>query len=166
MCSELTPRAHVPDNRIPQLMQPWLTGKLFPEQLCVWVCGLLLHRCLVDPMSNHCHAGLERGSLACVLIGGKLHQCEFFRPSCFAPRWQDEILILFFSVTSPTWGRTQRKERSCSLKADLTGLKISTRWPRYSRIDGTHLVGKRLICTMPFFGLYNCRRSAKSGKVR
>ena len=22
MCSELTPRAHVPDNRIPQLMQP------------------------------------------------------------------------------------------------------------------------------------------------
>ena len=23
MCSELTPRAHVPDNRIPQLMQPW-----------------------------------------------------------------------------------------------------------------------------------------------
>ena len=24
MCSELTPRAHVPDNRIPQLMQPWL----------------------------------------------------------------------------------------------------------------------------------------------
>ena len=29
-------------------------------------------------MSNHCHVGLERGSLACVLIGGKLHQCEFF----------------------------------------------------------------------------------------
>ena len=25
MCSELTPRAHVPDNRIPQLMQPWST---------------------------------------------------------------------------------------------------------------------------------------------
>ena len=25
MCSELTPRAHVPDNRIPQLMQPWFT---------------------------------------------------------------------------------------------------------------------------------------------
>ena len=24
MCSELTPRAPVPDNRIPQLMQPWL----------------------------------------------------------------------------------------------------------------------------------------------
>ena len=24
MCSELTPRAHVPDNRIPQLMQPWI----------------------------------------------------------------------------------------------------------------------------------------------
>ena len=23
MCSELAPRAHVPDNRIPQLMQPW-----------------------------------------------------------------------------------------------------------------------------------------------
>ena len=54
------------------------TGNFFPEQLCVWVCGLLLHRCLVDPMSNHCHAGLERGSLACVLIGGKLHQCDFF----------------------------------------------------------------------------------------
>ena len=24
MCSELTPRAPVPDNRTPQLMQPWL----------------------------------------------------------------------------------------------------------------------------------------------
>ena len=24
MCSELTPRAPVPDNRIPQLMQPWV----------------------------------------------------------------------------------------------------------------------------------------------
>ena len=23
MCSELTPRAHIPDTRIPQLMQPW-----------------------------------------------------------------------------------------------------------------------------------------------
>ena len=28
MCSELTPRAHVPDNRIPQLMQPWRGGVL------------------------------------------------------------------------------------------------------------------------------------------
>ena len=26
MCSELTPRAHVPDNRIPQLMQPCLVA--------------------------------------------------------------------------------------------------------------------------------------------
>ena len=24
MCSELTPRAPIPDTRIPQLMQPWL----------------------------------------------------------------------------------------------------------------------------------------------
>ena len=24
MCSELAPRAHIPDTRIPQLMQPWL----------------------------------------------------------------------------------------------------------------------------------------------
>ena len=24
MCSELTLRAHIPDTRIPQLMQPWL----------------------------------------------------------------------------------------------------------------------------------------------
>ena len=62
-------------NQCPPIV---LTGKLFTEQLCVWVCGLLLQRCLVDPMSNHCHAGLERGSLACVLIGGKLQQCEFF----------------------------------------------------------------------------------------
>ena len=23
MCSELAPRAHIPDTRIPQLMQPW-----------------------------------------------------------------------------------------------------------------------------------------------
>ena len=27
MCSELTPRAHVPDNRIPQLMQPCRPGQ-------------------------------------------------------------------------------------------------------------------------------------------
>ena len=27
MCSELTPRAHVPDNRIPQLMQPCHSGE-------------------------------------------------------------------------------------------------------------------------------------------
>ena len=39
MCSELTPRAHVLDNRIPQLMQPWcqpssqlgLAGTSFPS---------------------------------------------------------------------------------------------------------------------------------------
>ena len=24
MCSQLTPRAHIPDTRIPQLMQPWM----------------------------------------------------------------------------------------------------------------------------------------------
>ena len=28
MCSELTPRAHVPDNRIPQLMQPWSPARI------------------------------------------------------------------------------------------------------------------------------------------
>ena len=28
MCSELTPRAHIPDTRIPQLMQPCLTKAL------------------------------------------------------------------------------------------------------------------------------------------
>ena len=33
MCSELTPRAHVPDNRIPQLMQPWLMG---PQWFLGW----------------------------------------------------------------------------------------------------------------------------------
>ena len=27
MCSELTPRAPIPDTRIPQLMQPWGGGK-------------------------------------------------------------------------------------------------------------------------------------------
>ena len=26
MCSELAPRAHIPDTRIPQLMQPWWGG--------------------------------------------------------------------------------------------------------------------------------------------
>ena len=38
MCSELTPRAHVPDNRIPQLMQPWaqvyitkMSGEAYPQ---------------------------------------------------------------------------------------------------------------------------------------
>ena len=32
MCSELTPRAHVPDNRIPQLMQPWKETIFFKFQ--------------------------------------------------------------------------------------------------------------------------------------
>ena len=32
MCSELTPRAHVPDNRIPQLMQPWHPGASRKEE--------------------------------------------------------------------------------------------------------------------------------------
>ena len=36
MCSELTPRAPVPDNRIPQLMQPWP------------------HNDSVPPSTNHC----------------------------------------------------------------------------------------------------------------
>ena len=27
MCSELTPRARIPDTRIPQLMQPWLRAQ-------------------------------------------------------------------------------------------------------------------------------------------
>ena len=30
MCSELTPRAHIRDTRIPQLMQPWLWSSLPP----------------------------------------------------------------------------------------------------------------------------------------
>ena len=45
MCSELTPRAHVPDNRIPQLMQPCLIDDLvhfeedFNSQTEMWSGG-------------------------------------------------------------------------------------------------------------------------------
>ena len=35
MCSELTPRARIPDTRIPQLMQPWM---LLPHEKNVWTC--------------------------------------------------------------------------------------------------------------------------------
>ena len=44
MCSELTPRAHIPDTRIPQLMQPWQYEQCklsFSRSL--W--GVLLHLC-------------------------------------------------------------------------------------------------------------------------
>ena len=34
MCSELTPRAHVPDNRIPQLMQPCSFPTLMSSMRC------------------------------------------------------------------------------------------------------------------------------------
>ena len=33
MCSELTPRAHIPDTRIPQLMQPWQGGQAAESDL-------------------------------------------------------------------------------------------------------------------------------------
>ena len=31
MCSELTPRARIPDSRIPQFMQPWSMELFFQE---------------------------------------------------------------------------------------------------------------------------------------
>ena len=63
MCSELTPRARIPDTRIPQLMQPWLTGYACRlPMICgcqsnyfmwlMWLCGccgwksILLYVCL------------------------------------------------------------------------------------------------------------------------
>ena len=36
MCSELTPRARIPDTRIPQLMQPWYEHILI-ETGCWWI---------------------------------------------------------------------------------------------------------------------------------
>ena len=32
ICSELTPRAPIPDTRIPQLMQPWRTKDILEDQ--------------------------------------------------------------------------------------------------------------------------------------
>ena len=45
MCSELTPRARIPDTRIPQLMQPWLE-RSFPK-CCIY--------CLSDCRQLHRH---------------------------------------------------------------------------------------------------------------
>ena len=54
MCSELTPRARIPDTRIPQLMQPWaggdmlsLSDKLASEEEIIQ---------LITSKSNHHHA--------------------------------------------------------------------------------------------------------------
>ena len=38
MCSELTPRARIPDSRIPQFMQPWWWSWCFPHYGVVFVC--------------------------------------------------------------------------------------------------------------------------------
>ena len=40
MCSELTPRARIPDNRIPQLMQPCFQGA--EEQLILMMMELMM----------------------------------------------------------------------------------------------------------------------------
>ena len=36
MCSELTPRARIPDTRIPQLMQPWVMAEV---SVVLWLIG-------------------------------------------------------------------------------------------------------------------------------
>ena len=36
MCSELTPRARIPDTRIPQLMQPWLLERFLEHKLQIF----------------------------------------------------------------------------------------------------------------------------------
>ena len=41
MCSELTPRAPVPDNRIPQLMQPCLEQFVLVKSLLISIGGLV-----------------------------------------------------------------------------------------------------------------------------
>ena len=38
MCSELTPRAPIPDTRIPQLMQPWIYHYMMQPHQCGWMC--------------------------------------------------------------------------------------------------------------------------------
>ena len=41
MCSELTPRARIPDTRIPQFMQPWMCVY---KSRCVYMCLPVCHK--------------------------------------------------------------------------------------------------------------------------
>ena len=75
MCSELTPRAHIPDTRIPQLMQPWRPeGLILFMQLVILVSSALQWR--LSTFSNCCQShfgelyGLE---LTLVQLDPQLH---------------------------------------------------------------------------------------------
>ena len=43
MCSELTPRARIPDSRIPQFMQPWSCPRVLYKELIFWDSTLLFY---------------------------------------------------------------------------------------------------------------------------
>ena len=59
MCSELAPRAHIPDTRIPQLMQP-----------CLWV-GQNLNRCCIGGREVGCTSSGVCGRVVGRCIGGQ-----------------------------------------------------------------------------------------------
>ena len=79
MCSELTPRARIPDTRIPQLMQPWCedcfsTKSLLPS-IPLLLLLVLLQETVLGEDGAHGVDG-EDGALRPVLLhlsGKRLH---------------------------------------------------------------------------------------------
>ena len=75
MCSELTPRAHIPDTRIPQLMQPWF-GHCTVCTICT-VCnqGGIRVGCVAD--------NLRQSSKLCQSHSSRDRDSKVLRPNCF-----------------------------------------------------------------------------------
>ena len=70
MCSELTPRAPIPDTRIPQLMQP-----------CRWVIPDRKHQLILP-----CAGGYHTVVPDC-RQGGRKNQVDWFLPGCGPEQW-------------------------------------------------------------------------------
>ena len=70
MCSELTPRAPIPDTRIPQLMQP-----------CRWVIPDRKHQLILP-----CVGGYHTVVPDC-RQGGRKNQVDWFLPDCGPEQW-------------------------------------------------------------------------------
>ena len=63
MCSELTPRAHIPDTRIPQLMQPW--SRSWPGWLPTppaWSRGRQIAITIFAPLARNQQSGSQLNS--------------------------------------------------------------------------------------------------------
>ena len=104
MCSELTPRAHVPDNRIPQLMQPCEDSKrkkrnslsLLTDK-AIFSCPGQLQRkktneCLMEKFPDHFATSSQNPSQP---FGG-MYEIKFVFPRAEIP---SEIANLLFPAT-------------------------------------------------------------------